>query len=71
MNEHECESTPDYIDGFPSVPGWYDVLVDGTTEARMVFRFCGTCGHFIWQDINGIRAEGKVQWMPGSWDLRP
>ena len=68
MNAHVEE--PEYRSDFPDLPGWYDVLVDGR-EDRMVFRFCGTCGTFVWQDINGIKAEGAVLWMPGSWDLRP
>lgn len=59
-----------YMTGFPSTPGWYDVLVDGV-EDRMVCRFCRTCGLFVWEDINGVRATGTVLWMPGSWDMRP
>lgn len=61
---------PEYLDGFPTRPGWYDVIVDGK-EDRMVFRFCKTCGMFVWEDINGVKAEGDVLWMPGSWDIRP
>jgi len=66
------ESTaPDYQPGFPDKAGWYDVLVDGV-EDRMVFRFCGTCGLWVWQDIHGVKQDNKdVLWMPGSWAVTP
>ena len=68
MNEQE--ERPEYRSDRPDRPGWYDVLVNGK-EDRLVFRYCGTCGNFIWQDIHGVRAEGEVLWIPGSWDINP
>lgn len=50
------EGEPEYKEGFPNIPGWYDVLVDGVEE-RLVFRFCGTCGKFVWEDISGNRPR--------------
>lgn len=68
----EQEEKPEYIETPPDIPGWYDVLIDGREE-RMVFRFCGTCGLFVWQDIYGNRADkgARVLWCKGSWDIRP
>jgi len=56
------ESTS-YNNGFPSQPGWYDVLIDGI-EDRLVFRICHSCNRLEWRDINGNTIEPeRVKWI--------
>ena len=68
MNEPE----ENYQSGFPGKAGWYDVLVDGA-EDRLCFRYCPTCGMYVWQDLNGVKVpqDRLVLFIPESWDIRP
>ena len=67
MKEHE----EDYRTGFPDKAGWYDVLIDGI-EARLCFRFCHSCGKYVWQDLQGIKVSADaVTWLPGSHSVYP
>jgi len=56
--------------GFPDKAGWYDCKVGGE-ELRLCFRFCPTCGTYVWQDLNGVKIDSEVQWLTDSHSIYP
>lgn len=56
--------------GFPDKAGWYDCRTNGE-ELRLCFRYCPTCGTYVWQDLNGVKIESEVQWLTDSHSIYP
>lgn len=57
------DQEPEYKPGFPELPGWYDVLVDGEPD-RLRFWRCRLSGRGHWIDLDGkyIEALHTVTW---------
>lgn len=59
-----------YYEGWPSLPGWYDVLIEGQPE-RLRFRINRQTGQHEWVDFQGNHIwNADILWT-GDPDIRP
>lgn len=59
-----------YQDGWPFLPGWYDVLVDGQPE-RLRYWFSEETGQHEWRDFQGNRIRNAEVLWTGWPDIMP
>ena len=60
----------EWMTGFPDKPGWYDCKVNGV-ECRLCFRYCPSCGMYVWQNMDGIKVQSEVLWLTESHSIYP
>jgi len=59
-----------YFEGWPKLPGWYDVLIDGQPE-RLRHWICQMSGRHEWVDYQGNYIRNAEVLWTGEPDVRP